>query len=1556
MKRQFTSLILLCFAIAVPALASYDLKLRSGDSVRLLEDCPYGNQYFDLTENKCVNCTGSNEYFNSTTQACTHCEYTNMYFNLTNNNCTECLPNQRYNATSLACENCNANAYFNKTVDACKACPQANQFYNTTTWSCEACPQGNQYFDVNETNTCKECSFTQYFDNETNSCTNCSNGTQYYNATAGMCVSCPPHFAFNQSNTTNPCQECGMNQALDNTTGTCQDCAFNAYYNATVDACTNCSLNNSYFDSEARLCKKCNANQLLNLTEKACQNCSANAFFDEETLSCKTCSLANQYVNVSSDGTNASCVTCTGGNAFFNTTSNECQSCSNNQFFNLTSSQCEVCPLGFFNHTLGACQACPAGQHWNITINSCGTCETGRYYNATEDQCLACDAGCVACVNTSSTCSACTSSWYLQKDSHSCAQTCAASGGVKTFGNNATNMCVFNGSCPMQTYANDTTGFCETCNSSCAACFGPTSDQCTVCTDGYYLVGGTTSCLALGEYKKWTENGTWPTGEVPANGSDIVILQNMSVLLDSNVTVGTLIIDGRVKIDTTLPLVIEASRVFVRGGSLTAGGSNDHQNTDLIIKFIGNGTSTVSLNLSNETHNHVADLNHRNNVFINLGRVTLDSDYMNTTAWSRLSTPFKPGTTSITLNDAVQWNASHTGLSDSNNHNMIVVTSSSFDWQGTEEIEVEAINGQSITVKPNSTQYHHGGSSITHDDCTMPLSAEVGIRSHSIRILSTVPETPLIIVNTHQVLNLTNPVDNTTYTAEQFGNLTFVGVGFENLGDIEGRYGAINILGMNHAPANVEVPSTIIGCTIWNSSGHAVVFSESDRITFSRNFIYKAHNNAVRVFNGTHLKITDNLIANTQYGLHNNATHPTISFWVMAENSTKDVNISGNVVVGDQNVSYVVHSGDCDTTSQVFSDNLAHSGNIGWLAIQGNINCSAISKFSAYKMQEGVIAYLRSNRLHASHLILSDNINSLTLNLGTNRFMHRIDFTDSLLSGLGFENCADCYTSTQECSGVSGMRLSTITHEALRFPRTDGKPLYAATSAGDFNERVHIANVTFKNFFDSVQDVNGTQPAVTLGATCSNNRIFVANLYNFEMTAIHSLNNSTLQGVAFNSLYQSHTPYALSAGNFSDDSGAGMNYSALYNYMIVDNDGTFFKGFNSSYPNRTILPNNPTVINASACNFHASWNGYECESVYGLLTFSSHGHDRFVSKVTPIHINSTNDTAQRNVLTNGADYTTQNNSQRTPHWAAILHANMTHTVNYTNNTPSNVLYQLQGRHAEDWVILQIPLNNSWCMNITVGNHTVQPWLRRFNGTQRLWDFVTNHTENLTCGSYMVNSESKSLELFLNGSTRCAANVHFVTGAYLTTSIALDVFNFTTTVGPDGFKSILAQTLNISESRIIIYGFKNGSTIIDYIITANTSLPNTTAQVDELTNLTQALVNASNSGAFQVGGKPINYNQFMISATTDSGVVVINSTTTVPSNSSGGGGNNDPNGDSTWSRYGAVIVFSIFIGLIAIFAIIYFIFMKYRKVQPHDDKEEDREIQMREKNDSTLAMS
>ena len=260
------------------------------------------------------------------------------------------------------------------------------------------------------------------------------------------------------------------------------------------------------------------------------------------------------------------------------------------------------------------------------------------------------------------------------------------------------------------------------------------------------------------------------------------------------------------------------------------------------------------------------------------------------------------------------------------------------------------------------------------------------------------------------------------------------------------------------------------------------------------------------------------------------------------------------------------------------------------------------------------------------------------------------------------------------------------------------------------------------------------------------------------------------------------------------------------------------------------------------------------------------------------------------------------------------------------------------------------------MNITVGNHTVQPWLRRFNGTQRLWDFVTNHTENLTCGSYMVNSESKSLELFLNGSTRCAANVHFVTGAYLTTSIALDVFNFTTTVGPDGFKSILAQTLNISESRIIIYGFKNGSTIIDYIITANTSLPNTTAQVDELTNLTQALVNASNSGAFQVGGKPINYNQFMISATTDSGVVVINSTTTVPSNSSGGGGNNDPNGDSTWSRYGAVIVFSIFIGLIAIFAIIYFIFMKYRKVQPHDDKEEDREIQMREKNDSTLAMS
>lgn len=184
--------------------------------------------------------------------------------------------------------------------------------------------------------------------------------------------------------------------------------------------------------------------------------------------------------------------------------------------FNGTS--CEVCAKGFFG---SSCQACPAGcttcddgitgsglclssttgnlssacnclngvcgangqcscnAGWTTASNGtqCSTCAPGFFLDG-NGNCAVCGLGCQQCANGSGICVTCKQGFTQDANDRT---KCDAAQSVTTSGT----------VCPDGSFSNGSA--CQPCSPSCSTCSGPTSNNCIVCGNGQFLLGG--SCV-----------------------------------------------------------------------------------------------------------------------------------------------------------------------------------------------------------------------------------------------------------------------------------------------------------------------------------------------------------------------------------------------------------------------------------------------------------------------------------------------------------------------------------------------------------------------------------------------------------------------------------------------------------------------------------------------------------------------------------------------------------------------------------------------------------------------------------------------------------------------------------------------------------------------------------------------------------------------------------------------------------------------------------------------------------------------------------------------------
>jgi proprotein convertase subtilisin/kexin type 5 len=185
----------------------------------------------------------------------------------------------------------------------------------------------------------------------------------------------------------------------------------------------------------------------------------------------------------------------------------------------LQTGQCIKCPLGQYKNTTNniCLNTCPAGSYANSTLSYCSTCDSG---------CLTCNGGskinCVSCPTSGTTynflllgmCVASTScplGTYADQSTYQCTScpsglncsTCSNSTGTIVCSTCAFNSFMTSGgtcatSCASNQYANYANSSCVYCESSCATCYSLTNSSCLTCPSGKYLLNNSTGgyCIA----------------------------------------------------------------------------------------------------------------------------------------------------------------------------------------------------------------------------------------------------------------------------------------------------------------------------------------------------------------------------------------------------------------------------------------------------------------------------------------------------------------------------------------------------------------------------------------------------------------------------------------------------------------------------------------------------------------------------------------------------------------------------------------------------------------------------------------------------------------------------------------------------------------------------------------------------------------------------------------------------------------------------------------------------------------------------------------------------
>jgi hypothetical protein len=218
---------------------------------------------------------------------------------------------------------------------------------------------------------------------------------------------------------------------------------------------------------------------------------------------------------------------------------------------------------------------------------------------------------------------------------------------------------------------------------------------------------------------KWTSSSTWVGGVKPAPGDVVNIPANSAVVLNENVNLAGITINGKLIIDIRKNVIFRSSYIMVRGSKayLEWGTEAEPYLNNGRIELYGNNPSATIPGTT---------MNRKMLVAMGGGQIELHGEPKK--SWTQLGETADIDTRAIVLKQNVDWE-----IGDE-----IVIASTDYAPENAEVVTITSKNGKNIGIN-KKLSYMHFGKLKSYNGGTMRMDqrAEVGLLSRNLKIVGT---------------------------------------------------------------------------------------------------------------------------------------------------------------------------------------------------------------------------------------------------------------------------------------------------------------------------------------------------------------------------------------------------------------------------------------------------------------------------------------------------------------------------------------------------------------------------------------------------------------------------------------------------------------------------------------------------------------------------------------------------------------------------------------------------------------------------------------------------
>lgn len=210
----------------------------------------------------------------------------------------------------------------------------------------------------------------------------------------------------------------------------------------------------------------------------------------------------------------------------------------------------------------------------------------------------------------------------------------------------------------------------------------------------------------------WSSPTTWGGEVPPRQGESVYIPPGKNIILDiSTPILNAILIEGSLTIDDVPGITLDAHYIFVHGGSFTIGTESDPYINDITITIHGNRDSPALPNYGNKF------------IAVRNGVLDIHGD-PRTPSWTMLETTAVVGSTSITLQESVNWKVGE----------QFVIATTSYLIEETEVRTISDIANGNILHFTEPLKFSHYAATENYNSGSIDMRAEVGLLSRNIKI------------------------------------------------------------------------------------------------------------------------------------------------------------------------------------------------------------------------------------------------------------------------------------------------------------------------------------------------------------------------------------------------------------------------------------------------------------------------------------------------------------------------------------------------------------------------------------------------------------------------------------------------------------------------------------------------------------------------------------------------------------------------------------------------------------------------------------------------------